>query len=440
MPFHVIDLETDQPVTFGPPLGPICFETGAEAARFASVHSTNTGRKYKPRPIIDEDWQGRESRRMMDGTYMPLPWRDELWFMANATDDHYAHVSKDRNGMVAYTADAEKGSQDIQTRIKPGRYLKRFFGDVLTDEQIRELARTFSGKFEDNVLCLATTPDEIEEVYTTGPRSCMKAQASEYASSPIHPTRVYGAGDLAIAFMRRAAQITARSLVWPAKKVHCRIYGDEDRFRPLLTEADYTEKWSGFVGARLLRIAAPKHKGYLVIPCIDAEVGLRDKGDHLLMVGAGDGGNLSTRSTGGISGISWPLNTCDACGSGCDEEAAVYIEYREEYWCERCVDNYTFTCANCHTMMPTVDGAVNMHDRTRWCEDCFDNHGVTCDATGDRFDGREVALIGMADGEYWSPGHFEACGLHCKLCNENRRSGETCYQCAPELNLAGAAS
>lgn len=438
MPFHVIDLETDQPLTLDPPFGPIRFETGAEAARFASMHSAGTGKKYKPRPIIDDDWQAREARRMKDGTYLPLPWAAEPWFQGSYLL-HFAHVSEDRDGMVAYTVDGEKGSQDIQTRVKPGRYLKRFFGDVLTDEQIRELARTFSGKFEDNVLCFATTPDEIEEVYTTGPSSCMRARASEYASKPIHPTRVYGAGDLAIAFMRRAAQITARSLVWPAKKVHCRIYGDEDRFRPLLTEADYTEKWSGFVGAKLLRIAAPRHKGYLVLPCIDAEVGLQDKSDHLLMVRAGDGDDLSTLSTNGLSG---PLHayTCDACGNGCDEEAVAFIESRAEYWCERCVDNYTFTCANCDTITPNNDGVVYMHDRTTWCDFCFDDHGVTCDATGDRFDGREVTLIEMANGEYWSPEYFAEHGFHCELCNENRRSGETCDQCAPELNLAGAAS
>src|SRR5829696_4667953 len=69
----------------------------------------------------DPDWEEREALRLSDGTYERLPW--DLEPIAG----HYAHFSVDDGAKVAFTPSPEKGMVDIQVRMKPGRYLTKFY-------------------------------------------------------------------------------------------------------------------------------------------------------------------------------------------------------------------------------------------------------------------------------------------------------------------------
>jgi hypothetical protein len=141
---------------------------------------------------FDLPWQTREQGRLLCGLYQPVPWADKLPAIAG----HYVHLSTENSCLVAYTQDADRGAKDIQTSIKPGRYLTRFYPD-LASHVIRDLQ---SGVHRSANLQFAVTPDEIERVYLDGPCSCMSRPASSY-DSHCHPVRVYGDSDLRLAYV-----------------------------------------------------------------------------------------------------------------------------------------------------------------------------------------------------------------------------------------------
>lgn len=145
---------------------------------------------------------------------------------------HFAHVSTKDTKLIAYTADAKNGERNIQTTIKPGRYLKRFYKD-LSDTVIA----TLSGMMllrgsEKDMIEYAETPDEVEEVFTKGPNTCMTKDVKQYESYPIHPTRAFAGPDLKVAYVKnqQTGKIAVRALVWPEKKIFTQVVGDSGTY------------------------------------------------------------------------------------------------------------------------------------------------------------------------------------------------------------------
>ncbi|MHC4093516.1 MAG: hypothetical protein ACYSVY_25130, partial [Planctomycetota bacterium] len=205
------------------------------------------------------DWKERERSKFRSNEYKDVPWHAEGWAIGSMPDlDHFAHVSTADPSKLAYTASEKHGEADRQTRMKPGKYLKKYFGDVLDAKEIQRWAGAFAGENENIEVGFATDPDDIVEVYENGPRSCMSSQDA---------VRVYGAGDLAIAYLGPQDDATARALCWPAKQVFGRIYGDGARLGQALMAMGYSEAGrTGFNGARLL--LEREGSGY-VCPYID---------------------------------------------------------------------------------------------------------------------------------------------------------------------------
>lgn len=426
MPFHVICLETGE--AYSPTIGgsPEIFANGGEAATIARQQSEYTGKKYQPRAIVSDDWRQREQARLDSGAYQRLPWHDAPWFKGSVGElEHYAHVSTERDGMVAFTEDATKGAADRQTRMRPGAYLQRFYSDKLSADEIQSLAREFAGRFEDNTLLFATTADEIEHVYTHGPNSCMSHGLRDYNSS-IHPTRVYAAGDLAIAYTKRADNIVARVLCWPERKTYGRVYGDADRLVPLLDAAGF--KSGSLRGAKLLRI---EEDDCLVCPYIDTYYSIDDCGDYLRI-----GGDIPADSTNGLINLE-DGEYCPSCEERCDPDSFVYIEDVEESWCESCAEN-TFQCARTGERYARERNVVRMANGDYWARSEFEDHGFTCDGSGDCYPADEMVM--MENGETWSLEHFDSHGFECRQCNDcfpNEDGVETlngmyCEDCAPE--------
>lgn len=119
---------------------------------------------------------------------------------------------------------------------------------------------------------LAYTPDEIEWVYALGPKSSMTFPPSWFNSDGIHPVRVYGAGDLALAYLLECDSVAktkifvARAVVWPEKKICSSIYGEEKNMLAyLLLMSGYS--LGALYGARLRKVQLAN--GGYVIPFID---------------------------------------------------------------------------------------------------------------------------------------------------------------------------
>jgi hypothetical protein len=440
-------------------------------------------------PIISEEqknaWRDREYNRMwgydnaISYTRLPTAWSEATWFIyklgrgprgaewdmpreqlyTDAHSNHYAHVSLVDGAMVAFTENDAKGVADRQTRMKPGKYLKKYFGDVLSAERITELATAFCAEFKPMDLKFAADADDIEHVYRHGPNSCMSYSADGYSGS-CHPVRAYAGPDLQIAYIGRDADnITARCVVWPSKKVHTRIYGDELRLRPLLEAAGYSK--GTLHGARMTAIKDDGDDGY-VVPYVDCCTWAEADGGFL-HIGHGD---IHLKETNGVSGDRRQRCACcdvamhedysfycdddgETMCESCDGEHRFMCEYdgashsgtrvemaNGDTWCEYNFDRYGFTCPITNENYPDSEG-VEMADGETWSNDAFSEHGFTCEGNGGNYHVRD--LIVMADGQQWSREHFDDNG-HTNDEGENVENADAPlpakpYHCPDTLEL-----
>lgn len=308
------------------------------------------------RAIKRVHWEAREYWREYQGEYKPLPWGAEQGILP--IPGHFAHVSKEDPSMIAFTENENKGIRDIQTRIRPGRYLKRFYPE-LPDERISELQAEMTGAHR---LCFAKTPDEIEKVYLEGPSSCMAHSPSSYAGH-CHPVRVYGDSDLQVAYMvlEGTKKIKARCLVWPEKKKHGRMYGDHERLSKMLRDLGYTgDSGYALTGARFRRITDKNGDGdRLIMPYIDGPQSFDVLDKEWCRIGGS-------------------LNACWT--NGTDHE-----ETEDGHYCECCEDTYS------EDSMRTV--YVRRHSTVAWCYHCTDDNAYYVESLDEYVDSEQTIEV-----------------------------------------------
>lgn len=351
--FMIIDLLHKEPYGFSGV--PTLFNSGEEAAAQAEALTAYHGRKFQPRLVatLDKNWREREEKRFKDGTYTPVPWADEQWWQnCRYSHDHYAHLSKDRELMIAFTLNATTGELDKQQRMTVGRYLSIYLVErgVINPDTYQKWVDRVAVDFEPDIykLSFARTANEIVNVYLRGPRSCMSHATHNYGSQPHHPVSVYAGPDLAVAYMQRtdSFSITARTVVWPERKVYTRLYGDDSgKLAYLLEKEGYTK--GDLQGARLTRISLKKNPDYgvpsgaFVAPYLDSVGKLRDDGTYLVIDKDGDLGS----STGG-----WATDNrieCMECGTRFTGEAQQVWNHAGngmEYVCRPCYVGIRSSC------------------------------------------------------------------------------------------------
>lgn len=344
------------------PAGPTIFQSAKEAQEFVKfINGKDKPERYSsygslegwhPAVHVDDTWKKRELERFKNGEYHPPVWYDEKWFQdakERVFDKHFPHVSMKDPEHIAFTDTPEKGMQDVQTKIKPGRFLERFFGEVLTPEQIKEWAGKHVEEWSKGPeLKLAATPDEIEAVYrmNAGFTSCMQKPINMFQPL-INPTRVYGAGDLKVAYVTdKKGKLLARALCWPEKKKVGRIYGDAPRLRNAIEAAlgfkttSDNNRYDTFAGARLLRI---EYEGGFIVPYLDAvgthENYVEDKGEYLVI---SNGKGKQASSQHGYIGSG---KKCVKCGSEINGRYYKVHVSNEDFgiakrWCHNCVTSY----------------------------------------------------------------------------------------------------
>ena len=224
---------------------PMIYPDPKKGALVAARLTRMMGIKYQLRPIVEEGnvWRKREQQRFTDGTYKPVEWSCAK-LIADRYPDHFIHVGLKNKAQIAFTRDAQDGAADIQTSMKPGKYLAEFFSDVLTTEQIRDYVMEHCNNYEDRELKFETTPEGIERVYKTeGLGSCFSGTTR---------ANLYGSGDFAVAYIEGPDGSTkARAICCPDRKIYARAYGDTVRLEKLLKDAGYkstqyeSEKWRG---------------------------------------------------------------------------------------------------------------------------------------------------------------------------------------------------
>jgi hypothetical protein len=333
-------------------------------------------------PLSGMDWRQREMCR--NGT---VPWFLEPWSTNPASPMwalHFPYPADKDHAKIAFTASEEHGLADRQTVMRPGAYLTKFYGDVLTPAQIQEWALAWATKFAPVTLQYATTADEIQAVYTTGPDSCMSHDAGSYVGR-VHPTRAYAGPDLQVAYITDASRPTGRAVVWPDRKQYARIYGDYDRMKDALEREGYAP--GDLCGARLAVLEADN--GGYHLPYLDGERYASHVGDYIV-IGAGD--DLRCDSTDGVVN-GGPEYSCCNCGDGLDEDDARHTDDGDVY-CDSCYWEAFGHCEVCSNDvarddMRDVSEVPNRASLGRsWrhadfvCAGCYDEAIRSCDSCG----------------------------------------------------------
>lgn len=331
-----------------------CKETGAVHTRtyMYRKHAINRANKYTEETGIlwkirraqpTDEWKDRERGKFESGVYTKVPWHDESWFTEEHFNTYFTHMSLEQEGHIAYTYDAFKGEDDIQTSTTPGRYLTKFFRDHLTDDEINYwCAKVLEWRYE---LVILTNPDDIAAAYTSGDgmAACMSHSTSRYYTNGIHPTTAYGEpGDIMLAVLNDKVKkkYVARALVWPEKKLYGRVYGHTQGITQALENQGYKNDW--FYGAKIRAQLVPKSDGdsyvcpYLDGPTSGWQSHVRLKGEFFIYTNRGDDHrNFVSGSTSGV--VSIDVRTCTNCG---DKVSSFRYNDKDQEVCTDCVEQH----------------------------------------------------------------------------------------------------
>lgn len=401
-------------------------------------------------------WAAREELRIYYGVYTPIP--DSVGRVLRCyTPYRYTipYMSIKQPGLWGYTENGEKGERDIQSIAKPGRFMKRFFGDYLSDEEIRDLAVRGTPPRPES-LKFAQTADEIERVYMNGPRSCMSAENSHLIYSPIHPSRVYATVDppIQVAYLEEGGRITARGIVDKDKKLFLgSMYGDTQRLSEILKMQGFTAD-SRMLDGRTVDLIWVEEFGHdaIVMPYVDGDVNYlelcEDRDDRAVF---SDTGHWHVKQYDnhpcGIVGYDYnpgSRETCDLCGAGVglDHLNTVQEVGYTSQWCDSCAETSVIVNGCFHTEESARDqgyeqcsncGAWEHRDdmeevRTEvsethiYCGTCCNINTIVCAEDGTRF-------ISLAAAHSHGYEECPACGDLVDSIWEDRNGAPMCEYC-----------
>jgi len=310
-------------------------------------------------------------------------------------DLHFPHTSLEDPTMVAYTPSYEYGIRDRQVRLKVGRYLQKYYGEVLSEEQIRTLANEAKG-YE---VQWAKSVEDIREVYRVGPSSCMSGGwRDEGISGDVTPIDVY-AGEFSLGYYKNSAgKIIARGLVHEPTKTWVRTYGDEGT---TLAEAfnalGYTHSHD-WVGAKLNVVI--DRDGRTLLPYLDGDAkGVKRVGSKWEICESGDDYEYWCDFTNGVADNE-PY-TCDCCGrTYANQDDMHYSGYAEQTFGPCCEDDFTWARVGKRETdyVPNDYTVYNNSNSEYYSQEYADYVGLVCDYAGDYWDSDDV--VELMDGEY----------------------------------------
>jgi hypothetical protein len=359
-----------------------------------------------------------EQAREQKGFYSKTVFNDmPFYYNSEYRSTHFLRLAADDEKMVSYSELAidREGKERIKhIKMKPGRYLTKFFPD-LGQARITALARYFEiGDLSEIVEKLEfVISDDFVKIYgdgkESGVSSCMAKPNSHFRHGK-NPVFVYGAGDLKIAALRRGAYTQARALVWPENKVYGRVYPNPDmasfdgltqdqaegyrqQLKKNLEDLGYAEDNDcGFDGARLLKARISGKKYHM--PYLDKDYGVCDDVEFFVMRQKKP--DFSAQETSGFINaithfddddddddddyMSEYAYTCENCGEGCDDTITVY----SRNWCESCVDRDAFYCEGTDSYYPSdtvssYEVTTSKQGRTQtWSEFAVENYANRC--------------------------------------------------------------
>lgn len=220
----------------------------------------------------DEEEYLIASRNFEDGTWDAPVWANTSFYREGFhRDQTFVHISEEDPAYVSFFASPKALKAGRKTTTKPGRYLLQFHGDELSSSHIERWANIHREQWvQDGTFAWAKTPEQIANVYQMEAsfQSCMQygyhptdgwSKAGFDEDLLVHPTYIYGAGDLELAYVHRGDRLVARALVWREKGRVGRVYGDAPLLRGFLKRegintVSSNANYDSLEGARVLKI------------------------------------------------------------------------------------------------------------------------------------------------------------------------------------------
>lgn len=427
--FHLTTGHQDWARTAWIDIADLVFDSGKEAAEQTRIMNADAkaGKwRYAVRKSVEDspvcDYQSWAAERFETGEWTPAPWADQEW--ANRHPHHFVHLSLSDNGKIAYWEHVRDAQREVVTVTTPGRYLTAFFKDVLTPNQIRDYA----------VLCdppgdleFYDTQEGMVGAYVEAKTGCMQYPDGRrpWLHTQRNPVRVYAAGDLMVAILRRHGKAAARALVWPDKKACGRIYGDIERMTTALTELGYSFDNSNhnmeatgqglFEGARLLKIPVEGLSDNFMMPYVDFRYKIKNEdSEEFLYMTMNSGYDFAWRTDGILCDPEEEVDddciTCNNCEGDIDEDD-VLTSASGNHYCSTCYNERFSNCHNCSTEINIrSDSYIVDCDGDRWCPDCSDRNLTSCDYCDEYVMSENTVTV--YDARHEDMPHTDACA-HC---------------------------
>lgn len=261
-------------------------------------------------------WMVRELMRRDLGVYPPVKIFGEEDNLCNwlPYNNFFIHEDPDDNTLIRYTLNEEQGIADRQVSTRLGRFLQAHFADIISAENIKNLATQHRVKGVPFTLHWANDALEIERVYmecATG--SCMSKTRDFWnletdGGETVHPTHVYDSPDIGLAYVKDlSGRVVARALINKLTNKFVRIYGHIEAMLHLLREHGITEQ-GNLHGTRLRRI--PLANNRVAVPYLDGGVTTFNIEPDWLRISKQGSHNHPNYS---VAAIDLPM-TCRECG------------------------------------------------------------------------------------------------------------------------------
>lgn len=347
-------------------------------------------------------------------------WVDTPWFQNSPHRVmHYLHGSTKIEGNVAYAESVEKAQADRYITTKPGRYLTKFFADVLSEREIKEWADKQVAAMKPAVVKWANTEEDMIRAVNHGPSdSCMSAgfrsgrgDGESWFNGHVHPAAIYATPDITIAYLEdHDGKIVARAVCNATEKYVARCYGDSRLLVPALEALGWTQQGGALEGCRIRKIVNRKGSRYgdtsYIMAYVDAgtgsgggSLGYKDVGDGeywILCESHKHGNTYEGFDNDGVTSNEAEC-TCDMCGDGMDEDDSCHIESTEQTVCENCRDrNFVYAMGRRYEEWHPTDDCIEA-DGEYYVREYAGNHDIgECEVRGEWYHVDD--LVATSDG------------------------------------------
>ena len=318
---------------------------------------------------------------------------------------HFVHKSTEDPKMIAYAPTTRHLEEGRWVKTKPGKYLTKFYSDVLTEKEIKAMAERQSGDNSSLKLTVFRNGDNKHTNSTTWIRLYSDIQVDYSCMQGCDCVSVYGYPNngLGLAYYTHSSgSLMCRAIVrfdrnpegeftrcypmtgddgWPAVS--------EEEFAQALIASGMTKSPDGLEGIKIIKEEESSYDSTYVMPYIDRPAQyVNDRGTYFLITRCGD---IEAASTSGSVRLE-PENPCYDCGCHIGEDDGTYIEYHGTI-CQRCLDrNYTYAHIGRRTQeyVPS-DSVVYCESDNEYYHEDYASEVLRQTEDGDWYDAEDVA-------------------------------------------------